>query len=446
MIRPNELILKKRDGGELSAEEIQALVAGFVRGEIPDYQIAAFLMAVFFRGMTPDETAALTAAMARSGEMLDLGALAARAVDKHSSGGVGDKVSLVVVPLVASAGVPVPKLSGRGLGHTGGTLDKLEAIPGFRTDLSQAAFLAQVERIGCAIAGQSAALVPADARLYALRDVTATVDCLPLIASSIMSKKLAAGAGAILLDVKCGRGAFTKTEADARALAEAMVAIGRSAGRRTVAVISGMDAPLGRAVGNALEVREAIATLRGAGPPELETLCLALGGWMLALGERADTPEDGAAALKRCLAAEEGLAKFAEMIRAQGGDDRVVEEPDRLPGAPVRLPVPAPASGFVAAIDAAAIGLAATRLGAGRAKKGDSIDPGVGVVIERPVGSPVRAGEPLATVHARNASAGEAAVATVAAAWTITAAEPAPPPLIRGVVTEGAQHLRRETG
>ena len=434
MIRPYDLIVKKRDGGELASAEIEALIAGFARGDIPDYQMAAFLMAVYFRGMTPGETAALTTAMAHSGEMLDLGSLAARAVDKHSSGGVGDKISLVLVPLVASAGVPVPKLSGRGLGHTGGTLDKLESIPGFRTDLSQAEFLAQVERIGCAIAGQSAALVPADAKLYALRDATATVDSLPLIASSIMSKKLAAGAGAILLDVKCGRGAFMRTGADARALAEAMVAIGRAAGRRTAAVISGMDAPLGRAVGNALEVREAIAALRGEGPPDLEALCLTLGGWMLVLGERARTPEDGAVEVKRRLVSGDGLAKLAEMIRAQGGDGRVTEEPNRLPEAPVRLPVPAAASGFVAAIDAAAIGLAAMRLGAGRAKKGDPIDPGVGVVLERPVGSPVRGGESMATVHARDASAGEAAAAEIAAAFAISETAPSLPPLIRGVV------------
>jgi pyrimidine-nucleoside phosphorylase len=433
MLAP-DLIQKKRDGGELPAAEIEALIAAFARGDVPDYQMAAFLMAVYFRGMTPNETAALTTAMARSGDMLDLGALAGRAVDKHSSGGVGDKTSLVIVPLVASAGVPVPKLSGRGLGHTGGTLDKLESIPGCRTDLSEAEFLAQVGRVGCAIAGQSAALVPADAKLYALRDVTATVDSLPLIASSIMSKKLAAGAGAILLDVKCGRGAFMKTEADARALAEAMVAIGRAAGRRTAAVISSMDAPLGRAVGNALEVKEAVAALRGEGPPDLEALCLRLAGRMLVLGRRAETPEEGTAEVQRRLASGDGLAKFAEMIGAQGGDARVTEEPDRLPQAPVRLPVPAPASGFVGGIDATAIGLAAMRLGAGRARKGEPIDPGVGVIIERPVGSPVRAGESVAVIHARDAAAGEAAAFEVAAAFAITETAPAPPPLIRGVV------------
>ncbi len=434
MMRPAELILKKRDGGALTDGEVEALVVGFVGGSLPDYQMAAFLMAVYFRGMTAAETAALTMAMVRSGEILDLGPLAARAVDKHSSGGVGDKTSLVLVPLVASAGVPVPKLSGRGLGHTGGTLDKLESIPGFRTDLSQAEFISQVQRIGCAIAGQSASLVPADARIYALRDVTATVDSLPLIAASIMSKKLAAGAGAILLDVKCGTGAFMKTASDARRLAETMVGIGRDMGRRAVAVISGMDHPLGRAVGNALEVREAIATLRGEGPPDLETLCLALGGWMLVLGRQAASPEEGARALQRRLRSGEALSKFAEMIEAQGGDSGVIDHPERLSQAPVRCRVLAEASGVIAAIDATAIGLIAMRLGAGRAKKSDPIDPTVGVVIERSVGATVRAGDLLATVHAGTQEAGGAAAREVAAAVTIReAAQPAPPVILNVV-------------
>ncbi len=434
LMHPSELILKKRDGRALTDDEVEALVAGFVAGGIPDYQMTAFLMAVYFRGMTAVETAALTMAMVRSGETLDLGSLAARAVDKHSSGGVGDKTSLVLVPLVASAGVPVPKLSGRGLGHTGGTLDKLESIPGFRTDLSQAEFIAQVQRIGCAIASQSASLVPADARIYALRDVTATVDSLPLIAASIMSKKLAAGAGAILLDVKCGTGAFMRTAADARRLAEAMVGIGRDMGRRTVAVISGMDHPLGQAVGNALEVGEAIATLRGEGPSELETLCLALGGWMMMLGRQAASPEEGTAALRRRLRSGEALEKFAEMVRAQGGDDGVIDHPERLPQAPVRRPVPAQASGAVAAIDATAVGLAAMRLGAGRAKKGDPIDPAVGVVIERSVGAAVLAGDRLATVHAGTEEAARAAARDVSAAVTIRETAPPAPPVILDVV------------
>jgi pyrimidine-nucleoside phosphorylase len=435
VIRTPELIQKKRDGGALAAEEIEGLVAGFTRGEIPDYQVAAFLMAVYFQGLDTGETAALTQAMVRSGQTLDLGRLAGRAVDKHSSGGVGDKTSLVLVPLAASAGVPVPKLSGRGLGHTGGTLDKLEAIPGFRTGLDQAEFVAQVERIGCAIAGQSATFVPADAKLYALRDVTGTVESLPLIAASIMSKKLAAGAGAILLDVKCGRGAFMKTEDSARALARTMVEIGRTAGRRTAAVISGMESPLGRAVGNAVEVAEAIRTLHGSGPADLEGLCLDLGGWMLVLGGLAVTPEEGRAHVARRLRAGDGASKLAEMIRAQGGDDTVVTDLLRLPGAPVQVPVPAPATGFVAAIDATAIGVAVMRLGAGRVKKGDAVDPAVGIVIERAVGEAVRVGEPLAVAHARDRQAGGAAAVEIAAAFSITEAPPSVPPLIRAVVT-----------
>lgn len=434
MIRAYDLIAKKRDGGTLDAGEIEALIEGYVAGEVPDYQMAAFLMAVYFRDLDPAETAALTLAMANSGETLDLGPLAGRAVDKHSSGGVGDKTSLVLVPLVASAGVPVPKLSGRGLGHTGGTLDKLEAIPGFRTGLSQTEFVAQVERIGCAIAGQSPRLVPADAKLYALRDVTATVDSVPLIAASIMSKKLAAGAGAILLDVKCGRGAFMKTEVEAAHLAAAMVQIGRSAGRRVAAVITGMDAPLGRAVGNALEVGEAIATLRGEGPPDLEDLCLTLGGWMLALGGRSRSAADGRAEVERRLRSGDGMAKFAEMVRAQGGDDRVVERPEHLPAAPVRAPVPARSAGVVTAIDATAVGLAAMRLGAGRARKDEAIDPAVGIVIARPVGARVRAGEALAIVHARTGTDADRAVQEVAAAFVIEPSAPAPVPLVRRVV------------
>lgn len=434
-MRAYDLIQKKRDGAALTTDEIAWFIDGFVQGSVPDYQMAAFLMAVYFRGMTSEETAALTEAMVQSGERLDLGPLAGRAVDKHSSGGVGDKTSLVLVPLVASAGVPVPKLSGRGLGHTGGTLDKLEAIPGFTTALSEAAFVEQVERIGCAIAGQSAALVPADARLYALRDVTATVDSVPLIASSIMSKKLAAGSSAILLDVKCGRGAFMKTEADARVLAEAMVAIGKAAGRRTAAVISSMDQPLGRAVGNALEVAEAIATLRGEGPGDLEALCLVLGGWMLVLGGLAASPEEGGDELRRRLRSGDALRKFGALVGAQGGDAQIVADPGRLPSAPHQLPVPAPAPGFVAGIDAEAVGLAAMQLGAGRTRKGEAVDPAVGVVIERPAGAPVKQGEPLAIVHARSEDAGIAAAREVAAAFSIAESAPAEAPVVRGVIT-----------
>ncbi|MGQ0548840.1 MAG: thymidine phosphorylase [Armatimonadota bacterium] len=433
-MRAYDIILKKRNGGTLDAAEIEGLIGGFVDGTIPDYQMAAFLMAVYFRGMSPEETTALTSAMVASGATLDLGPLAARTVDKHSSGGVGDKTSLVLVPLVASAGVPVPKLSGRGLGHTGGTLDKLESIPGFRTALDEAEFIAQIEQIGCAIAGQTARLVPADAKLYALRDVTATVDSIPLIAASIMSKKLAAGAGAILLDVKCGRGAFMHSEAQARALAEAMVAIGRALGRRTLAVISAMEHPLGRAVGNALEVAEAVATLRGEGPKDLEDLCLTLGGWMLVLGDKARSAEDGAVELRRRLRSGEAMVKFSTMVEAQGGDVAAVWDPSRLPRAAVRVPVPSPASGVVTGIDGAAVGMAAMRLGAGRATKGDAIDSAVGVVLERSLGAVVEVGESLAVVHAQTASAAERAASEVAAAYTIGAKAPPARPLILDAV------------
>jgi len=433
-MRAYDLIRTKRDGGTLSAEEIEFLVTGFVRGEIPDYQMSAFLMAVYFRGMTPEETTHLTLAMARSGRILDLSGIPGTKVDKHSSGGVGDKTSIALVPLVASCGVPVPKMSGRGLGHTGGTLDKLESIPGFRTVLSVEAFVEQVRRVGCAIVAQTADLAPADGKIYALRDVTATVDSIPLIASSIMSKKIASGADAIVLDVKAGSGAFMKQVQDAHRLAHTMVEIGRLVGRRTVAVVSDMDQPLGRAVGNAVEVREAIATLRGEGPADLTDLCLALGSRMLVLGGRVTSLEEGEELLRAQIRNGAGLCKLAEMIRSQGGDPAVVEDPARLPSAPVTVQVQAPEAGYVQAIDAEAVGLAAMRLGAGRARKDDPIDHGVGIVLQAKVGDRVELGQVLAQILSRDEAVGAEGARRVLAAYRIGPERPATRPLVHAVI------------
>jgi len=433
-VRAYELIQKKRDGGALTEAEIRWLIEGFVREEIPDAQIAAFLMAVYFRGMSAAETAALTIAMVDSGERLDLRSVRGPTVDKHSTGGVGDKTSLVLVPLVASCGARVAKLSGRGLGHTGGTLDKLESIPGFRIQLSGDELIAQVNRIGCAIVSQSASLVPADKRLYALRDVTATVDSVPLIASSVMSKKIAAGSEAIVLDVKFGSGAFMKTPDEARALATAMVEIGRSAGRRTVAVISAMDEPLGRAVGNALEVAEAIRTLQGDGPADLRDLCLVLGSQMLVLAGIVPDDPAGRALLEDRLGGGAALAKFREMVEAQGGDPVIVDHLDRLPQAPIQQPVLSEAQGTVLAVDAEALGGAAMVLGAGRARAEDRIDPAAGLVIERKIGDRVGRGEALAVIHTSEARWVEEGIRRVRSAYRVGAGIPMKPPLVDTVV------------
>jgi pyrimidine-nucleoside phosphorylase len=399
VIRPYELIKTKRDGGALPDEAVRDFIGGFLRGDVSDAEMAAFLMAVYYKGLSDAETSALTQAMVASGETLDLSGIRGPTVDKHSTGGVGDKTSLVVVPLVASAGVRVAKLSGRALGHTGGTLDKLEAIPGMRVELEPRALIDQVNRVGCAIAGQSEKLVPADKRLYALRDRTATVDSVPLIASSVMSKKIAAGSRAIVLDVKTGSGAFMKTPAESRALAAAMVKIGHAAGRRTAAVLSSMEQPLGRTVGNAVEVDEAIRTLHGRGPHDLAELALALGSRMLMLADLAPNPVDARKRLEAALARGDGARTFAAMIEAQGGDPQVVEDPARLPAARTEQAVAAPADGFVTHIDAEAIGYAAIALGAGRVTARDRIDPGAGIILERKVGHAVRRGEPLAMLR-----------------------------------------------
>ncbi len=432
-MRMTELIARQRDGQALAPEEINWIVRGAVEHAIPDYQLAAWLMAVRLRGMGTEETYALTMAMAHSGETLDLSGIPGRKVDKHSTGGVGDKVTLVVAPLVAAAGVPVAKLSGRALGHSGGTLDKLESIPGLRVELPTHAFIAQVRRIGIAVASQSSRLVPADKILYALRDTTATVDAIPLIASSVMSKKLAGGADAIVLDVKAGRGAFMPTPEEATQLAEILVAIGRRAGRDTVALITSMEQPLGRGVGNSLEVIEAIETLHNQGPDDLVELSLALGSEMLVLHGRAASTAEAADFLRVILANGSGWRKFQEMVVAQGGDGRVVQDPGRLPSAPHHLEVPAEADGCIESIDALAVGLAAKALGAGRDTRDQPIDPRVGVVLTRKRGDPVGAGEPLAIIHAAAEEAARTVLPVVRGAFRI-GTRPAHAPMILGRV------------
>jgi len=397
-----DVIAKKRDGGELSREEIEFFVQGYTRGDIPDYQAAAWLMAVYLQGMTHEETKDLTLAMAHSGDMLDLKDTVPFAVDKHSTGGVGDKVSLVVAPLVAACGMPVAKMTGRGLGFSGGTVDKLESIPGYRTDLSEAEFKAQLSRIGIALTGQTAEFAPADGKLYAMRDVTATVSSLPLIISSIMSKKLAAGADAIVLDVKTGKGAFMKTLEDAETLAEAIVRVGSEAGRRVVALISDMNQPLGWAVGNALEVREAINTLHEGGPADFREHCMVVAAEMLMMGGKASDTNAALTLALETLASGAAWRKFRELVEAQGGDVRCIEEPERLPTARLTEPVPAPRSGYLAAVDAGQVGMAVTELGGGRKKKGDPIDRSVGVIVHYKVGDLVQKDTPLFTIHAND--------------------------------------------
>lgn len=435
-MRMYDLILKKREGRELSAAEIKYFISGYNSGEIPDYQAAALLMAVFFRGLNGRETADLTMAICDSGDRADLSGIPGIKVDKHSTGGVGDKTTLVLAPLVAAAGAPVAKMSGRGLGHTGGTVDKLESIPGFQAALPPAQFVEQVRRVGAAVVAQTGDLAPADKKLYALRDVTATVDSVPLIASSVMSKKIAAGADAVVLDVKVGSGAFMKDTAGAFRLAGAMVEIGRQAGRRTVAVLTDMDQPLGRAVGNALEVKEAIDTLKGAGPPDLLELCLALGATMLLLAGKSASLEEGRSELRKLLESGKALEKFEELISAQGGDPRVTGEGWRLPAAKAVQDIPAPLAGYVQAIDAAEVGRSAMLLGAGREKKDARIDLSAGLVLYKKVGDSVQAGESLAAIHADSIEQSGAVKEIVLGAYTIGPEKPAPKPLIIGRVPE----------
>ncbi|MCX6937698.1 MAG: thymidine phosphorylase [Verrucomicrobia bacterium] len=429
---PTALIARKRDGGALSDAEIAAFVRGATDGSWADYQLSALLMAIFLRGMNPAETAALTAAMMRSGVVADLSHVPGRKVDKHSTGGVGDKVSLPLAAMVAACGVPVPMISGRGLGHTGGTLDKLESIPGFRTDLSLDAYRAQVACIGCALIGQTRDLAPADKKLYALRDVTATVESLPLICASIMSKKLAEGIDALVLDVKFGGGAFMQTLPEARALAEAMCAIGRAMGKPTRALLTRMDQPLGRAVGNAVEIAESIACLRGApGAEDLMEVTYALGVEMLLLAEIVPDPAAARARLENALASGAALEKFRAIVVAQGGDPRVCDAPATvLPAAPCIGDVLSTRAGFVQSVAARPIADAALRLGAGRRRAEDSIDPAVGFTHLAKIGEPLAVGDLLGRVHAASPAALAEAQAALAAAITFADTPPPPLPLI----------------
>lgn len=432
-MRMYDILHKKRDGLPLSDEEIAWFVAGYTAGDIPDYQASALLMAIFLRGMTETETAALTMAMARSGDTVDLSAFGDRSVDKHSTGGVGDKTTLIVAPIVAACGGKVTKMSGRGLGHTGGTVDKLEAIPGYMTTLAPAAFLRQVQEVGVAVIGQSGNLAPADKKLYALRDVTATVDSIPLITASIMSKKLAAGSKNIVLDVKVGSGAFMKTSADARELAAEMVKIGKACGRNTAALITDMDTPLGNAVGNILEVKEAIAVLRGECDGALREVCEALATEMLVLFSGM-TPADAKKRVKETVDSGAAFAKLREWIKAQGGDVRCIDDPARFACAPYSMAVKCTADGFVTAMNAEEIGAVASVLGAGRAVKTDTIDPTAGILLVKKTGDRVTVGDTLCTLYTSKREALAPAAARYAAAIAVGDAPPETKPLIYDIV------------
>lgn len=434
-MRPFDLIKKKRDGLPLSTEEIRFMVLGFSRGEIPDYQMSAFCMAVYFRGMDERETADLTMAMVESGETVDLSGIPGIKVDKHSTGGVGDTTTLVTAPLAAACGVPVAKMTGRGLGHTGGTLDKLESIPGFRVELSKESFLNQVRRIGIAVISQTVELVPADKKMYALRDVTATIDSLPLIASSVMSKKLASGADAIVLDVKYGSGAFMKDKGRAEALSRVMVSIGMQAGKRTAALLTSMDQPLGRCIGNSLEVREALEILHGKiRDSDLAAVALELAAHMVLLGRKADGLEEARKRVKEALRSGKALEKFSVWVEAQGGNPRVAEDPSLLPQAAHVVPFKSPRDGHIELIRAEAVGLASLYLGAGRSRKEEAIDRAVGVVLKKRVGDPVKQGEELAEIHANDETRLVTVQEKLAEAFHISSSTPEPEPLVWKVV------------
>jgi pyrimidine-nucleoside phosphorylase len=429
-----ELIGRKRDRGSLTPDEIAWIIGGYTADRIPDYQMSALLMAILLNGMEPDELGPWTEAMLRSGETLDLGAIAAPKVDKHSTGGVGDKISIPLAPVVAACGIAVPMMSGRGLGHTGGTLDKLESIQGFSTRVDPSRFVPQLEAIGVVMVGQTEALVPADRRIYALRDASGTVPSIPLISSSIMSKKLAEDLDGLLLDVKVGSGAFMKTRKDAEALASTMMGIGASHGTRITAMLTDMSQPLGSAVGNANEIVESIAVLRGEGPDDVTELTLRFATEMLVLAGRRDLSAAREEA-ERAITSGRALEVFGDLVEWQGGDRRVVDDPRLLDVAPREHVVTAEREGYVTRCDALAIGMAAVRLGAGRSTKEDAIDPGVGFMIERKVGDAVEAGDPLARVAYRDEAALASALGTAAGAWTISDEPPRPVELIMGVIT-----------
>lgn len=435
-MRAVEIIEKKRDGEELTREEIEFFINGYTRGEIPDYQASAWAMAVMLRGMNERETTDLTMAMANSGETLDLTGVVPIAVDKHSTGGVGDKTTLVVEPIVAACGLPVGKMSGRGLGFSGGTLDKMESIPGYRTNLSREEFIDQLRREGLVLTGQSADLAPADGKLYALRDVTGTVPSIPLIASSIMSKKIAGGAQAIVLDVKIGLGAFMKNLDEGRKLANRMVAIGALSGRKVIALLSDMNQPLGNAVGNALELKEALDTLRGSGPEDFREHCLVAAAHMLVIGRKAANLESARTMAAAALESDRALASFRRLVQAQGGDVRYVDEPDRLPVAPLIETVAAARAGYLLGINACEVGETSVELGAGRARKEDPIDHAVGIIIHHKVGDFVAAGEALFTVHANDEAKLAAAKARLLAAHQWSSEPVQPLPLFYDVIGE----------
>ena len=429
-----DIITKKRDGGELTPEEIRFFIENYVKDRIPDYQASALLMAIYFRGLSRAETFALTEAMEFSGDVEDLSDLPGVKVDKHSTGGVGDKTTLVVAPVAAAAGVTVAKMSGRGLGFTGGTADKLEAIPGFRTRLEPAEFHRQLEELGLAVITQTGSITPADKKIYALRDVTGTVESPGLIASSIMSKKLAAGSDGIVLDVKCGSGALLKDLAEAENMADLMIDIGRKAGRKMVAVISDMSQPLGRAVGNALEVEEAVQVLKGGGPEDLRQLCLELAGEMIWIGGRAESFEEGKETARQVLSDGRALEKFRQMVRCQGGDDRIVEEPERMGSSRYSRDVLAGRTGFIAETDTREIGRASQHLGAGRLRKEDEIDFTAGIRMHVRIGNFVKEGDVLATLYGADSRRLEEAEIIMEAAIRISAEPTAPPKLIQKII------------